>query len=71
MVGDLPWIEDGGTSMRSFGHGVLSCGFEHRSVVDHPSSSWCGCGCTWRIIPVSKWLITMVSKSPNWAFSPL
>ena len=20
--------------------------------------------CTWRIIPVSKWLITMVSKSP-------
>ena len=21
---------------------------------------------TWRIIPVSKWLITMVSKSPNW-----
>ena len=34
MVGDLPWIEDGGTSMRSFGHGVLSCCFEHRSVVD-------------------------------------
>ena len=25
---------------------------------------------TWRIIPVSKWLITMVSKSPNWAYSP-
>ena len=25
---------------------------------------------TWRIIPVSKWLITMVSKSPNWGYSP-
>ena len=22
-------------------------------------------GCTWRIIPVSKWLITIVSKSPK------
>ena len=28
---------------------------------------WCG---TWRIIPFSKWLITMVSKSPNWGYSP-
>ena len=26
--------------------------------------------CTWRIIPVSKWLITMVSKSPKWGYSP-
>ena len=25
---------------------------------------------TWRIIPVSKWLITMVSKSPKWCYSP-
>ena len=25
--------------------------------------------CTW-IIPVSKWLITMVSKSPTWGYSP-
>ena len=25
---------------------------------------------TWRIIPISKWLITMVSKSPNWGYSP-
>ena len=25
---------------------------------------------TWRIIPVSKWLITMVSKSPKWDCSP-
>ena len=25
---------------------------------------------TWMIIPVSKWLITMVSKSPNWGCSP-
>ena len=25
---------------------------------------------TWRIIPVSKWLITMVSKSPKWGCSP-
>ena len=25
---------------------------------------------TWRIIPFSKWLITMVSKSPNWGDSP-
>ena len=25
---------------------------------------------TWRIIPFSKWLITMVSKSPNWGYSP-
>ncbi len=25
---------------------------------------------TWRIIPVSKWLITMVSKPPNWGCSP-
>ena len=24
----------------------------------------------WRIIPLSKWLITMVSKSPNWGYSP-
>ena len=24
----------------------------------------------WRIIPFSKWLITMVSKSPNWGYSP-
>ena len=24
----------------------------------------------WRIIPVSKWLITMVSKSPKWGCSP-
>ena len=25
---------------------------------------------TWRIIPVSKWLVTMVSKSPKWGYSP-
>ena len=25
---------------------------------------------TWRIIPVSKWLINMVSKSPKWGYSP-
>ena len=25
---------------------------------------------TWRIIPLSKWLITMVSKSPKWGYSP-
>ena len=25
---------------------------------------------TWRIIPFSKWLITMVSKSPKWDYSP-
>ena len=25
---------------------------------------------TWRIIPFSKWLITVVSKSPNWGCSP-
>ena len=25
---------------------------------------------TWRIIPFSKWLITMVSKSPKWGYSP-
>ena len=25
---------------------------------------------TWRILPVSKWLITMVSKSPKWGYSP-
>ena len=25
---------------------------------------------TWRIIPFSKWLIAMVSKSPNWGCSP-
>ena len=25
---------------------------------------------TWRIIPNSKWLITMVSKSPKWGCSP-
>ena len=25
---------------------------------------------TWRIIPFSKWLITMVSKSPKWDCSP-
>ena len=24
----------------------------------------------WRIIPFSKWLITMVSKSPKWGYSP-
>jgi len=24
---------------------------------------------TWRIIPVSKWLRTIVSKSPNWGYS--
>ena len=24
---------------------------------------------TWRIIPFSKWLITMISKSPNWGCS--
>ena len=28
------------------------------------------CRATWRIIPVSKWLITMVSKSPKWGYSP-
>ena len=27
-------------------------------------------GGTCRITPVSKWLITMVSKSPNWGYSP-
>ena len=26
---------------------------------------------TWRIILFSKWLITMVSKSPNWGYSSL
>ena len=26
-------------------------------------------GSTWRIIPGSKWLITMVSKSPKWGYS--
>ena len=25
---------------------------------------------TWRIIPLNKWLITMVSKSPKWGYSP-
>ena len=25
---------------------------------------------TWRIIPFSKWLVIMVSKSPNWGYSP-
>ncbi len=25
---------------------------------------------TWRIIPVSKWLITMVRKSPKWGLFP-
>ena len=25
---------------------------------------------TWRTSPVSKWLITMVSKSPKWGYSP-
>ena len=25
---------------------------------------------TWRTIPVSKWLITMVGKSPKWGYSP-
>ncbi len=25
---------------------------------------------TWRIIPVSQWLITMASKSPKWDYSP-
>ena len=37
-------------------------------VVDHlqPPSK----GGTWRIIPISKWLITMVSKSRNWGYSP-
>ena len=25
---------------------------------------------TWRIIPVSKWLVTIVSKSPKWGYSP-
>ena len=25
---------------------------------------------TWRIIPFSKWLITMISKSPKWCYSP-
>ena len=25
---------------------------------------------TWRIIPLSRWLITMVSKSPKWGYSP-
>ena len=28
------------------------------------------CTATWRIIPFCKWLITMVSKSPNWGYSP-
>ena len=27
-------------------------------------------GTTWRIIPVSKWLVTMVSKSRKWGYSP-
>ena len=25
---------------------------------------------TWRIIPFSKWLITMISKFPKWSYSP-
>ena len=25
---------------------------------------------TWRIPPLSKWLVTMVSKSPKWGYSP-
>ena len=29
-----------------------------------------GSAATWRIIPVSKWLITMVSKCPKWGCSP-
>ena len=31
---------------------------------------WCFWNPTWRIIPFSKWLITMVSKSPTWGCSP-
>ena len=31
---------------------------------------WCFWNPTWRIIPFSKWLITMISKSPNWGCSP-
>ena len=33
----------------------------------HPTTSSLA---AWRIIPVSKWLITIVSKSPKWGYSP-
>ena len=38
-----------------------------KSLGSRIGSSWGSVGetATWRIIPVSKWLITMVSKSPN------
>ena len=31
---------------------------------------WCNTTSTWRIIPVSKWLVSMVSKSAEWGCSP-
>ena len=42
----------------------------HSIQVPLPFSVWWARIPTWRIIPVCKWMITMVSTSPKWGCSP-
>ena len=45
---------------------MSQCG---RRFFDNPCTFGCVPG-TWRIIPFSKWLMTMISKSPKCGYSP-
>ena len=48
----------------------MVAGREHLEVMKSPGVGDGWLGYTWRIIPFSKWLITIVSKSPKWSYSP-
>ena len=40
------------------------------TIITHRKSKYQTLPIAWRIIPVSKWLTPMVSKSPKWGYSP-
>ena len=48
---------------------AISAWGTHTQHLEIQKRNWCVLT-PWRIIPVSKWLITMVSKSPKWGYSP-
>ena len=58
-IGDIPLKL---TSMITGGSVQITCTWNPENHLNQTS--------TWRIIPVSKWLISMVSKSPKWGYSP-
>ena len=66
LLGDLSPSQKGGERLLLC---AIPCASSSRSVEITRMVRSPGMG-TWRIIPFSKWLITTVSKSPKWGYSP-